>query len=156
MRRSTSDPVTRSGEDVTGKRRLLLLSCSQRKIGSPGPIIALRRYDGPTFRVLRKYLRARRDPHLNVFILSAKYGLIPADKRIGDYDKRLDARRAVCFRPTVTLGLSREIARIGPASTLLCVSKLYLTCIGDVRGMEIAERGQGRKLAHLKAWLYNT
>jgi hypothetical protein len=38
-------------------RQLLVLSCSQRKLPNPEPLPALERYDGPAFRVLRKFLR---------------------------------------------------------------------------------------------------
>lgn len=156
MIRTLSAPTATPLRNVAGERRLLVISCSQQKVGTPGRIPALRRYDGPAFRVLRKYLLSARDPHLRVFILSAKYGLIPAHKCISDYNLRLDAKRAAFLRPTVTRGLGGVLTRLRPKATLLCMSKLYLTCFGDLCGLEIAARGQGRKLAHLKSWLYNT
>lgn len=155
MKQVSAAAVAQSIGRDTSKRRLLVLACSQQKVDVLSRIPALRRHDGPAFRVLRKYLLSRRDPYLKVLILSAKYGLIPAEKCISNYDRRLDAKRAALFRSTVTRGLGRELAQFRPKSTLLCMSKLYLTCLSDLRGMEIAAPGQGRKLAHLKAWLYN-
>jgi hypothetical protein len=156
MTNASRRPIARSVPQSAKKHRLLLLSCSQRKLDTPGRIAALRRYDGPAFRVLRKYLLSRRDPCLKVLIVSAKYGLIPAEKRISDYDLRLDAHRASSLQRVVTDGLRDARNRVRPESTLLCMSKLYLTCLEETRGMEIASPGQGRKLAHLKAWLYNS
>jgi hypothetical protein len=70
------------GEDFRGKtivNRLLILSCSQRKAPWEGDLPALDRYDGPAFRVLRKYLRTHSDDSLAILILSAKFGLIEAE-----------------------------------------------------------------------------
>ena len=56
--------------------RALFLSCSKRKSPEAGLIPAIRRYEGPRFRVLRSYLRdAGKDPLL-IWILSAEHGLI--------------------------------------------------------------------------------
>jgi len=60
-------------------KRLLILSCSQRKRPDPGLLPAIERYDGPVFQVVRRYLREQPagSKQLDVFILSARYGLIP-------------------------------------------------------------------------------
>ncbi len=63
-------------------KKALILSCSKAKLEEPGPAIQV--YDGPMFRILRKY-----KPHLDVFILSARYGLIPAMHFIEPYDLTL-------------------------------------------------------------------
>ena len=39
------------------KRRLLILSCSQRKHETQEPLPAIERYNGPLFFVLRRFLR---------------------------------------------------------------------------------------------------
>ena len=61
------------------KRRLLILSCSQRKRETQEPLPAIERYNGPLFFVLRRFLREcpRQARQLDVYILSAAYGLIP-------------------------------------------------------------------------------
>ena len=65
--------------DMSHNRRLLILSCSQRKHTSLDPLPAIERYDGPLFKVLRRFLResSHQARDLDVFILSAAYGLIP-------------------------------------------------------------------------------
>lgn len=77
--------------------RLLILSCSQRKRSDPGLLPAIERYNGPAFQVLRKFLRERPDDtrRLDVFIMSAAYGLIPAEYPIANYDQVMTSQRAV-------------------------------------------------------------
>ena len=74
------------------KRQLLILSCSQRKHASPDPLPAIERYNGPLFFVLRRFFREC--PHqakqLDVYILSAAYGLISADFQTKFYDQKMN------------------------------------------------------------------
>jgi hypothetical protein len=75
---------------------LLLIGCSRRKT------MGLRRgrawdvYDGPLFQVLKKALRGRAgwDAVVSVLIVSAKHGVIRADRVIATYDERLTALAA--------------------------------------------------------------
>ena len=69
-------------------QRLLVLACSERKVTAAGLLPAVDRYDGPPFRVLRKYLREHTGAP-DILILSAKYGLIPSDQQIPYYDCRI-------------------------------------------------------------------
>src|SRR5271165_4797945 len=82
-------------------KRLLIVACSQRKSQANDLLPAIERYDGPVFRVLRKYLREGARDAPSVFVLSAKYGLIAADFEIPDYNCRLSAASAVKLRPQV-------------------------------------------------------
>src|SRR2546430_68654 len=93
-----SAPVSTQDQRKAGTSRLLLLSCSQRKLGTPGKILALQRYDGPAFRVVRRYLRESEDPALHICVLSAEHGLIASGERIADYDRKMDAERAAELR----------------------------------------------------------
>src|SRR3954470_6352658 len=82
-------------------RRLLILACSQRKNPAAGLLPAIDRYDGPAFRVLRKFLgEGPADPPV-VLILSAKYGLIEAAQAIPDYDCCMSAALAKQLHPRV-------------------------------------------------------
>ena len=147
----------RRPDPPTHAARLLVLACSARKRPDAGPLPAVERYDGPAYRVLRKYLRATRDAGLAVRILSARHGLIRGDEPVADYDQRLTAARARELAPAVSAAVLAEHEALRPGATLLCLGRLYLGCVGevgDLPGAELAAAGQGRKLAHLKAWLY--
>lgn len=76
-------------------RHLLVLSCSSKKLQISEAIPAIRRYDGPMYRVLRSFLRESRWPtSLSVAVFSARYGLIGGLTPIECYDHRMNQHRA--------------------------------------------------------------
>ena len=76
-------------------RQLLVLGCSQAKRESSGLLPALDRYDGPHYRILRKFLRENQWPtNLSVAVLSAKHGLFGSLKGIEHYDERMNPASA--------------------------------------------------------------
>src|SRR5436853_1489062 len=81
--------------------RLLILACSQKKKSGAQNLPAVERYDGPTFRVLRKFLGELPQEAPHVLILSAQYGLIEASHNIPHYDHCMSAARARELRPQV-------------------------------------------------------
>src|SRR5205809_655479 len=74
--------------------RLLVLSCSLKKRADPGVLPAIERYDGPCFRVLRRYLRGSPAAVPEVRLLSAEYGLLRPDELLPVYDRRMTASRS--------------------------------------------------------------
>lgn len=64
-------------------RETIIIGCSQRKKGKSGKVYEL--YDGPIWQTFRKYNTGK----YRVFAISAKYGLIPIDKIISDYNTLL-------------------------------------------------------------------
>ena len=84
------------------QRRLLILSCSQRKNISQRLLPAVERYNGPLFFVLRRFLREC--PHqakqLDVYILSAAYGLIAGNFPTPLYDQKMNIARVVELQPS--------------------------------------------------------
>jgi hypothetical protein len=140
--------------------RLLILSCSQRKAASRGRVPALDRYDGPAFRILRKFLREAAADDPIVLILSAKYGLIDSAKRIPDYDCRMSMSRAKELRPAVLEGLSRVLRSRHWGAIGLCLGKVYRAALEGMEPLlpedahvEILGGGQGQRLANLRRWL---
>jgi hypothetical protein len=146
-------------------RRLLILSCSERKRHDPNLLPAIDRYDGPAYRVLRKYLREQREAELEIYILSAEFGLIRHDRSIPDYNHRMTLRRARDLRAQVLSDLAvaaRSDAATAPLTDcLLCMGKTYHEALRGVETqlpssahMAVAQGGQGAKLGELKRWLY--
>jgi hypothetical protein len=147
---------------MAAKRRLLILSCSQRKRPDPGLLPAIGRYDGPAFRVLRRFLREQSDDakRLDVFILSAMYGLIPAKSPIAEYDQVMTSRRAAEIQDKVLAAFANVIS---PRHTELClaISAKYLMALEGWSALvpsgvsvTITNGPQGLKLAKLKRWLW--
>lgn len=152
-----------NGDMVASDNRLLILSCSQRKRKSLASLPAIERYDGPPFRVLRKYLRQQPEQanHLDVEILSAKYGLIDFERPISYYDQRLTPKTAEALRPKVLSQINSLLQRSSYTRLLLSMGKDYLHAIEGYQSLLppsleviVAHGSQGRKLSLLHDWLY--
>lgn len=142
-------------------QRLLVMSCGKRKRFDTSPLPALERYDGPSFRVLRRYLATHPAAPPDIYILSAKFGLIPADQPIPYYDQRLTPQRAAELRPTVREALGRILARREYEQIYLAVGRDYAQALDDFAGLVpeaalvmVAQGSQGKRLARLHDWLY--
>jgi hypothetical protein len=98
------------------------------------------------------------DEGLIIRILSAEFGLIPANKPIHNYDRRMTAERADDLRPLVAAAMYKVVGRYQPAEIFICAGKTYLRALDGLaeKGLPVltARGGQGGKLAALKAWLH--
>jgi hypothetical protein len=140
------------------------MACTATKVATLDPIPAIQRYDGPSFRVVRKWQRTHPDlaAQLDLLILSAKLGLITADQLIENYNQRLTRERAAVLQPIVGPALQRFVAEHGPyTATLLHLGRDYLSAIAPevipsaLFGTVMhTSGGIGMQLRHLKAWLY--
>lgn len=143
--------------------RLLILSCSRRKRSAPDLLPAIERYDGPTFRVLRRFLRKRPNEtgRLRVFVLSAAYGLISSAHPITDYNEMMTRRRATELHDEVLDTLANLLCNNDYSGLCLAMSKAYLAALegwptlvpSDVV-VTVTDGPQGMKLAQLKRWLW--
>ena len=130
------------------KKRLLILSCTQKKRDTKGPSIEV--YDGPSFRVVRKYLEL--NDRLDIRIISAKYGLINKGYEIRYYDERINEEKAKKFRRRYL----REVQILFSCYNDVMVfgNDLYRSVLGK----HDAEHPVGRigeQLSQLKNWLYS-
>lgn len=116
-------------------RRLLILSCSKRKLPVEEPLPAIQRYDGPCFRVLRRYLV---DGHSNTFspsilILSAQYGLVQSHTLIRNYERRMTHQRASELSCQIRRELLEHVQTNAPYDEILvCMSKEYYQVLGNL------------------------
>ena len=142
---------------------LLIIGCSERKIGSPGEIPAIDRYDGPTYRCLRKFRDDYGFPNnLRILILSAKYNLIFPETHIADYDQKMTLAHAKDIAVDVQCDLIRclefyDIAYGGTDQVFINLGKTYMQTLdgfnwGTISTME-ASGGIGQKTQQMKAWL---
>ncbi|BBD55403.1 DUF6884 domain-containing protein [Planktothrix agardhii] len=70
---------------------LLIINCSKSKYSQLEFLPAIERYNGVAFRVVRKFLQEQTTDYLDIFILSAKFGLIPAYQLIPNYDQKYES-----------------------------------------------------------------
>ena len=139
---------------------LLLISCSQRKIETPGVLPAIDRYDGPTYRCLRKLRReGYTHPNLDTLIISAKYGVLACQQPIENYDQRMTTERADKLRLMVQARLKGFIfaKSDGYDQVFINLGKTYMRTLdgfhwGTISTME-ASGGIGLKTQQMKAWL---
>ena len=116
------------GSTAVGDRKLLIVGCSAVKRTSGGFLPALDRYDGPVYRVMRRFLRDHRWPDdVSVGVLSAEHGLFGIFKNIEHYDKRMDRTTAALQAPSCTATLSRWAP--DHRSVHISVGKDYLPAI---------------------------
>jgi hypothetical protein len=141
--------------------RLLILSCSQRKIPRRGRLRAIDRYDGPAFRVLRRYLRTCTDDSLTVLIFSAKYGLIDSRREIRWYDERLSPARAASLRSQVREAAATVLSSRHWRAVGICAGKEYRSALEGTTELippgaelHVLAGGLGRRLAALRDWLW--
>lgn len=148
---------------MTQPRSFLLIACSQRKRADTEPLPALERYDGPQFRVLRKFLRTH--PHasasLDIAILSARFGIIPSSTLIPWYDQRLTPEQALLLRPKALTTLRQYFHNTPYTRCCLSLSRDYLRAIEGFEAFvpatcetAIIRGSQGARLSQLFKWLY--
>lgn len=139
------------------KKQLLILGCADRKRNSKDLLPALDMYDGPAYRVIRKFLREYQWPEqVSIAVLSAKYGLFGIFRGIEHYDRRMDvstaaAKAAECSSVLTTWAESHQ-------SIHLSLGKDYMPAVEPALGSvgiskEIFHGGIGRKLSQIKAFM---
>jgi hypothetical protein len=144
-------------------RRMLVLSCTQQKRQDQGLLPAIERYDGPPFRVLRRYFREQPGHNVDAFVLSAKWGLIPIHHQIPVYDQRMTRERAQTLQPMVTRALL-DYLKLRPVKELYlqlgvayrAAIQGYETAAPQTVVVQSAGRTRGEALTGLRSWLYQT
>ncbi len=143
--------------------RCLILGCSRTKNESPEPLPAIQRYNGPQYRVLRHYLN--QNPNalcaLDIFVLSAKYGLIDSQTPLAIYDQLMTVEQANAFNPQVLAKLKDCLSSRSYSEIFLSMGKTYLQATNGVHSLAnnntqiiISAGASGRKLTELKNWLW--
>ncbi len=143
--------------------RLLILSCSQRKHSTPSLLPALERYDGPIFQVINKFMRMRpfEAQSLDVYILSAKFGLIPSSQLIPNYNFRVTLQKVKKLQSLTLTELKRILADRQYDELFISMGKDYLRVLDGYESLipanlkVIISKGViGRKQAELRNWLH--
>src|SRR6266567_6447270 len=93
--------------------RRLLLSCSEKKRDDPCPLPALERYEGGSYKVVKKAMREGTfPPDVEICIVSALYGLLEAGEMIMSYNRKMTTLRATELRPLISRRLD-DVLRQG-------------------------------------------
>lgn len=137
--------------------RLLLLACSATKRKNRRLLPAIDRYDGPAFRTLRRFWRegGRSPQPKDVYILSARFGLIRGTKKIPDYDQVMNEDRAARLGPKAGRTLKSTIRKRAYGDGLAVMGLRYRQVLEleTIWPFSVANGGIGYQLGILKSWL---
>ena len=138
-------------------KKLLILGCADRKRDSHGLLPALDRYDGPAYRVVRRFLRDYQWPEdVSIAVLSAEYGLFGILKRIRHYDRRMNPATAKASASECSTILAKWATAHG--SVHVSLGKDYMPAVQPGLAtlgleLEVFWGGIGQKLNQIKSFL---
>ncbi len=144
-------------------RRCLIVGCSRTKVDTSERLPAIQRYNGPAYRVIRRFLREApaAGESLDIFILSAEFGLITADTKIPAYDRLMTESRADELRSQVLTTVQDKIGLQPYSEIFLSMGKTYLRAlvgindlVHDGTDVVVSNEASGRQLTELKQWLW--
>ncbi len=143
--------------------RLMLISCSSRKSSEAGAISALERYQGTTYRVIKKAKREGYWPeNTHLFIVSAKYGLISEHYPIEFYDLKMTKNLAVERCAEISSALDKLINENIYSKIFVNMGETYMRSVQSSSELIHARRdgivqeasgGIGNRLKQTKDWL---
>lgn len=114
-------------------RRLLIISCSNSKLATPGLLSAWDRYQGRVFSALRRVLLQGEDEHnIDIIIISAKYGYLRPSDKIEHYDQQMTVELAQGHKLAITEAISNLIRLQSYKSCFVLLEPTYLLTIGDL------------------------
>lgn len=138
-------------------RHLLILPCSKEKNSATGLLPAIERYRGPFYRTVNK---TGQKNNLDITILSAKYGLIPADTLIEYYKLKMNEPRAVELQTKVLQEFRTQLDGNRYDEIFINLGKQYMKaldgiqdCVPETTKLIIAEGRIGQRLKQMKEWL---
>ncbi len=144
-----------------GPYALLVVACSKRKRTDAGVLPASERYDGPVFRLLRRFLAQHPDVLPRIYVLSAEYGFFPCSRPVPVYDRRMTRERARELQPRVRRELLSTLQLAGLRDLYLCAGQDYMPALDGCEAalssalcVHVATGSVGRRLAQLHDWLY--
>lgn len=146
------------------KSRCLILGCSRVKNETSELLSAIHRYDGPPFKVLRRYIDENPDAShvLDIFVLSAKYGLIGGQTPITNYDQHMTNKRAGEIYAKVMGKIQSDLLPQNYGEIFLSMGRTYLRAMSGIKNLVngdtqiiISNGASGKKLTELRNWLWS-
>jgi hypothetical protein len=113
--------------------KLVIAGCSRRKVDTELPVPALELYQGGSIPWLRARTGCDARLRARIQVVSAAHGLVPADRPLIPYDRRMDPGRAAELAPEITATLARDWASTGrPQEILVIAEPLYLVPLAAI------------------------
>jgi hypothetical protein len=142
-------------------QRIVITSCSQRKKSDKHLLPAIERYDGPNFRLLRKYLSQSTDK-LDIYVLSAKFGLLAYTTEIPFYEQKLSNQQFHELTEISRLQANQFFTEtekpkevfVNLGSSYLQVFEPTLEKLAQTNSLTFTSGSSGKRLAEMHDWLY--
>lgn len=138
---------------------LLLLACSNLKNQSKILMPAIERYDGGSYKIIRKMRRENiYSSNIDVKIISAKFGLIDSQTPIPLYDEKMNSPRAKQLESQIKAELNKVFLQKNYTEMYVDLGQQYLATIKGLIlpteiNLTIAKGRIGERLSKLKEWL---
>lgn len=152
--------VVRRATGETGNRNLLVLGCSKAKTNTTEPLPAIERYDGPTFRMVRKMFFDGLHLDVDLAVLSGKYGFLQPSSRIPNYDFRLlPGGPPPAEAGTWRQDLLKQVGSRHYKEVFLAMGPDYRRALGELHvkygrtKFQTSEGTNGTRLAQTKRWI---
>ncbi len=139
-------------------KKLLIISCSERKKNLKSLTPAIELYDGPMYRMIRNFKPIYYNG-IDLMIVSAKYGLIQYNHPIRNYEKRLKKNYIPRLSEKTKIRLEKKLRTANYDEIMLSMGKDYLQLFDGIEEIapqckiSIAKGKIGQKLHHTKVWL---
>lgn len=130
-------------------KKLLVMACGKLKTETPGKAIDV--YRGQSFGMVRKYLK--QNNHIDIKIISAKYGLLDFRDPIYPYDIKMNKLNSSIYREAYFNYLA-EMA-INHENIFVIGGKNYRSILPPEYLNSCASGKIGEQLSQLKQWLYS-
>ncbi|MBO8172415.1 MAG: peroxide stress protein YaaA [Bacillaceae bacterium] len=139
---------------------LLLISCSQKKTELKRGN-ALDVYNGPYYQIIKKLKRENKFPKtLDLYILSAKYGIIKESDTIDNYDQKMTLQRGKELYTKNLNRLEKILQNNNYNNFFVNLGKLYLESISPFdqlvpksTNVIICEGQIGERMSQMKNWI---
>lgn len=143
-----------------GAACLLIISCSKRKKSTQEKRPAIEVYDGPVYRSLRKRFNNISTLPLDIYIVSAKYGLVEAQYEIKSYEYEMTFKRALELRGVVSVALDRILKGKKYREIFINLGARYRITLGAIERivnkdtrLTFAEGNLGQRTSQTIRWL---
>mgnify|MGYP003643679938 CR=1 FL=1 len=160
------DMFTEPSDQGLSKRRLLVVSCSGAKNPVTCAVEASKLYKGQLWQALNKHFggaenvpKGMEDAGVDLHILSAEHGLIPANELIENYDREMTGSRKkeLLSDKEITQNISDVMGRYDTKDVFVAAHKNYRQLIEEATGREFPTfkpgSGIGSQKGELGEWL---
>ena len=136
------------------KEYLLLLPCSKKKKRVP-IARAIELYNGPFYQIIRKNYQEK----IDIFIISAKYGLINSNELISFYDQMMTTERAKELSGIIKMDLEKILQIKDYDEIFINLGKKYMIALEESKNLlnnynvSLGYGQIGERLHQLKIWL---